>query len=221
VAESRHLAGRLSDTEFERARVAFEQARKAQAVAATEAQDAEHLVSVLPQAVTEAKQAALMEVRDTLRRLYAAKLTKLAEVVREAKALSDEVDALHDQAVTQFNVNGLLQVGHGLIAATDLGEAGGFVTQAAGMPPLASAWLTNTRGGRTQPSMADLWLKEVAQYLAVTTEERAAQDVENRVRTLERAKQEERDAIVNERAREELRKRISARYGVAPSEVLV
>ena len=184
------------------------------------AEEQARLVRTLPDAIVEREQLVKTVMRDNLRTAYAAKLAKLAALVREAKQVSDEVDAMHYQAVTPFHV-GMMKMGHGLIAATDLGEAGGYVGQAAGMLNLASPWLTNTRAGRNQPSMADLWLREVADYLAVTPEERAAQDVEHRVRTLARVKQEECDAVVNERAREELRRRIAERYAIPLSEVFV
>jgi hypothetical protein len=134
-----------------------------------------------------------------LRRATAEKAAKLAALLAEAKQASDDLLALREQAEVQFPVDALLQLGcGGLMAAHDLGEAGGFTVRAAGIPPLYSPWLTNERA-RNQPSMYDIWLAEVERYLAVTVEQRAEADRQSRVNAIANAEQARRDDLVKQR----------------------
>lgn len=218
--ESRHLAGRASDSELAQARAAQAKAKQQHAVAQVECDDAERMARILPEAIAEAKGARLVAIRDRLRRQTAEKAAQLAALLAEAKQVSDDLLTLHDEAVRQFPVPQLLQVGGMLVGAQDLGEQGGYVTTAAGIPVLHCGWLTND-GNPKELSLFDIWLREVQAYLSVTPEQRAQADRESRVATLACAKQQQKDAVVNEQARVELRRRLAERYGISPSEVMM
>lgn len=57
-----------------------------------------------------------------------------------------------------------------------------------------------------QPSLYDLWRKEIDQYLAISPAERTAQDRHNRERWLAGAEQRRRDDLVKQAAWEEWQK---------------
>jgi hypothetical protein len=219
-AESRHLAGRITDEELASARAAAESAKREQALAQAALEDNERLVRILPDAIQERRQAALTAIRDNLRTAYAAKLAHLAAVVRQAQALNLELDDLHLQARSQLGVCNLMKLDGALLSALDLGEAGGFVMDAGGMPQLASPWLTNLAAGRNHPSMADNWLKAVDAYVAVSPAERAERDRQHRESALANAARRKAEASANEKARAELRQKVADRFAISPNEVM-
>ncbi len=163
------------------------------------------------------------QIAVNLRGAFHAKLSRLVALVKEAKTLSDGLDEVNEQAQRQLGVHDLLRLPNGtLVRAVDLGEAGGFCDEAAGLTnSCVSPWLTNVRAGRRQTSMSQLWLKEVEAWLARTPEMRAQEDQERRVQALEKDLERKRRMAADEVARAKLRRMIAERDGIPESQVVL
>ncbi len=210
-SESRHLAGRIDARMLEIARNALDDARKRHAKASIECEEAERLVSdILPAAIIEAKNAALAQLRDTLRAETQAKAQQLAGVLAQAKALSDDLRLLQDEAVTHFTVNEMIRLKITLMGRMDLGEFG-WVLPHAGIPNLACGWLTGQ--SVHQPSLYTVWQREAQAYLAKTPEQLAQEDVACREMMLARDERDYKEALVREAAQKKLDALIEARGG--------
>jgi hypothetical protein len=210
-AQLRHLAGRVTDKDVAEAQSALDAAKKQHAIALAKFEDADRQVTILPQAIAEAKNAALGELRDRLRSETDAKLRRLMEVMQEAKTLSDDIARLHDVAVNNFHIEDLLKIpgGQGLYVCRDLGEAG-FIQECAGIPVLSIPWLTPSGrlspDGRSPDALHDVWLIEAKQYLAKTPEQRRQEDIERRESIIKLAKERRVKALADEVAYEKLLK---------------
>jgi hypothetical protein len=211
-AESRHLAGRADARSLEVARNALDDARKRHAKASIECEEAERLVSeILPAAITEARNAALAQLRDTLRAETQAKAKQLATVLAQAKGISDELRQLSNAADTYFTVNEMVRLQVSLIGVMDLGEEYGYVSPRAGVPDLACAWLT----GRSleQPTMYSVWLREMEAFLEHSPAELAEADKLNRVTHIAADARRYRECLAREEAQRKLEALIDAQGG--------
>jgi hypothetical protein len=155
------LAGRATDKDLAAAQNHLAECKTAQAVAFHDHADIARLVGVLPAALEEAKQAALVEVVANLRDAYGVALADLRAKLLAAKEASDAVQRLFNQAYAEVPCAGVHPRFH--CAVTDLG-AGGLTTAAARLPDLSLSELTPLY--RNQPTRLDGWLKECDALLA-------------------------------------------------------
>jgi hypothetical protein len=211
-AESRHLAGRADAHSLEVARNALDEARKHHAKASIECDEAERLVSdILPAAILDAKNAALAQLRDTLRAETQAKAKQFAALLAQAKGISDELRQLSNSADTYFTVSEMIRLQVSLIGCMDLGEEYGYVSPRAGIPNLACGWLT----GRSleQPTLYDVWTRELEAYLEHSPAEMAEADKLNRVTHIAQDARRYKECLVREEAQRKLEAMLEARAG--------
>lgn len=211
--EARHLAGRTDDRALATARTALDAAKKRDATARLDCEETERLVAeVLPQAITEAKNAALAQLRDTLRSETQAKAKALAALLAQAKVLSDELRLLSDAADRHFSVTSMIRLQVSLVGCLDLGEEHGYVSPRAGVPDLACPYLTGQ--SVNQPTLYDHWRNELEAYLAKgTPEQMAAADRQNRISHIANDKRRYAEALVREAAQKKLEAMLEAQAG--------
>ncbi len=210
--ESRHLAGRADARSLELARKALDDARQRHAKASVEAEEAERLVSgILPLAIAEAQHAALAQLRDRLRTEAQVKAKQLAAVLAQAKGLSDELRLLSDAADRHFTVNQMVRLKVSLIGVLDLGEEHGYVSPRAGIPNLSCGWLTGQ--SLQQPTLFDVWRRELEAFLAQTPQEMAEADKLNRVTHIAQDAVRYKECLVREEAQRKLEAMMEARAG--------
>lgn len=212
AAESRTLAGRADARSLELARKALDDARVRHAKVSLDYEEADRLATeILPAAIQEAKNAALAQLRDTLRAETQAKAKQLAAVLAQAKGLSDELRLLSNAADAHFTVNEMVRLKISLIGVLDLGEEYGYVSPRAGIPNLSCLWLT----GRSlnQPTMHDVWLRELEAYLAKTPAAMAEADRWSRTAHIAQDEANYKGALVREEAQRKLEQLIEARAG--------
>jgi hypothetical protein len=210
--ESRVLAGRADASLLEHARKQLAEAKQTHAKASVECEETERLLNdVLPSAIQEAKNVALAQLRDRLRAETQAKAKQLAALLAQAKGISDELRQLSNAADTYFTVNEMVRLQVSLIGVMDLGEDYGYVSPRAGIPNLAWGWLT----GRSlqQPTLFDVWRRELEAYLEHSPAEMAEADKLNRVTHIAQDARRYKEALVREEAQRKLEAMIEARAG--------
>jgi hypothetical protein len=212
ICESRFLAGRTDSRKLGNARTALDEAKKQAAIADIAFQDADRQVrEILPMAITTARTAALAELRDRLRRETQAKAKQLAALLAQAKALSDELRQLSNAADTYFTVNEMVRLQVSLIGVMDLGEEHGYVSPRAGIPNLACGWLTGQ--SLQQPTMFDVWRRELEAFLEHSPAEMAEADKLSRVTHIAQDARRYKECLVREEAQRKLEALMEARAG--------